>query len=62
MIRLLDRSEAAAKDAAIFAIAALTKWDLVGMQRSFARNQGGLHRQSLPNPMGGINFVICLVF
>ena len=40
MIRLLNASQAAAQDAAIFTIASLIKWNMNGVQRSFARNQG----------------------
>lgn len=40
MIRLLNASQAAAQDAAIFTIASLIKWNMGGVQRSFARNQG----------------------
>ena len=40
MIRLLENPEAAAQDASIFTSAALLKWNLAGVQRSFARHQG----------------------
>lgn len=40
MIRLLEASQAAAQDAAIFTIASLIKWNVVNVQTSFARNRG----------------------
>ena len=40
MIRLLNSSQAAAQDAAIFTIASLIKWNVVDVLKSFARNQG----------------------
>lgn len=40
MIRLLEASQAAAQDAAIFTIASLIKWNVVDVQTSFARNRG----------------------
>ncbi len=40
MIRLLENSQAAAQDATIFTMAGLVKWNLAGVQRSFARHQG----------------------
>ncbi len=40
MIKMLSISEAAAQDAAVFTISNLIRWDLPGVQRSFARHQG----------------------